>query len=282
MIEKKIDLYADEFNSIDLNSSELICELNNQYAILLVSDKPHSKIFAYEYFELNTANDVWKNIFTDMKLLSRILMNHYNTSRIFYNPLETLVVPALYANEDNAKIYLNTFYNSLHSNTVATDKLSVFDDVSVIYAMEEDAKQEVVSTWSPTAVHHSYSMALQHIAQTQQETSQPYLHLFFYHQLFVPVLTIGSQLKFIKSVNYSSVNDVLYFALNVAKQYNTNMQQLQVKVLGFINADSQEFKTLQKYFANIVVEKSPVTTAFNNLVDEFSKQYFIPFFYLSA
>jgi hypothetical protein len=186
-------------------------------------------------------------------------------------------------------MYLNTFYSSLKNNVIEIDKLPVFDNIppsggggAVIYSVEEDIKQEVQSNLNPTAVHHSYSKLLQNILQEQHKISHSYLHLFFYNQMFVLLLTDGSQLKFIKSVNYHSADDMLYFALNTAKQYSVNIEQLQLKVSGFINSDSKEFIVLQKYFAHIVMEELPATKPVNNFFEGFPKQYFTPFFYLQA
>lgn len=282
MIEKKIDIYSEDFIQIDLNNTELVCELNNTYAILVASNTPDKKIVAYEYFEFDALNDTWMDVFNEIKLLSKILTNTYSASRLFYNFSEVLVVPALYDTEDNAKIYLNTFYNSLKSNVIESNKLSAFDNVSVIYSVDEELKQLVQNSFNPDSAYHSYSKLLQNIFQTQYGTSQQEMHLFFYNQMFVLVLTDGSQLKFIKSVNYHTADDVLYFILNVAKQYGANTEQLQLKVSGFINSDSQEFIILQKCFAHIVVEERPAAKSLNGLFKEFPKQYFTPFFYLLA
>lgn len=282
MIEKKIDIYSENFIQVDLNNTELICELNNSYAILVASDIAGKEILAYEYFEFDALNDAWMNVFNEIKLLSKILTNTYSNSRLFYNFPEVLVVPALYDTEDNAKIYLDTFYNSLKKNVIDSDKLSAFDNVSVIYSVDEEIKQLVQNSFNPQVVYHSYSKLLQNIFQAQYGASQQEMYLFFYNQMFVLVLADGLQLRFIKSVNYCTADDVLYFVLNVAKQYGINTEQLQLKVSGFINSDSQEFLILQKCFTYIVVEERPATKLLTGHFKGFPKQYFTPFFYLLA
>lgn len=281
MIEKKIDIYAEEFIRIDLNSVELICEAGDNYAILAVSDISGKKIIACEYFEFDTLNNNWNNIFNEIKVSSKILTNDYNSCRLFYNFPEVLVVPALYDNAENAKIYLNTFYGTLKNSTVEIDRLQAFDNVSVVYSVEEEHKLVVQNNLKPSSVHHSYSKLLQNISQVQN-SNEKCLHLFFYNQMMVAVLINNSQLQFIKSVKYLSFDDVLYFILNIAKQYGVSTEQLQLKVSGFINPDSDEFMVLQKYFLHIVLEEPHETIFFSEIFKGFPKQYFTPFFYLLA
>ena len=282
MIEKKIEVYAESFAQHNLSNVELIVEVNNDYLVLALSKIDDKKIIAYEYFEFNAEGENWNTIFSEAKAQSKIFLSDYATCRLFYNVPEMLVVPALYDDEENAKTYLNTFYGNLKTNAVEINKLQAFNNVSIVYSVDEQLKQIIDDSFKPASVQHTCSKLLQKIYRTEQNENRKNLHLFFYNKMFVVVLVKNTQLQFIKPVNYTLPNDMLYFILNVIKQYGVNIDDVQLKVAGFINIDSAELAALQNYFAHVIIQKPTEANSAEHFFNNFPEHYFTPFFYLQA
>jgi hypothetical protein len=101
-------------------------------------------------------------------------------------------------------------------------------------------QENVRSSFPNVKLHTQYACLLRSL---MSDAGNDRVYLFFYPNYFSLIVLRGGRLEFLKTKSYIAADDVLYFVLNVFRQYNIS-NDTEILTGGFIDEQSKLYQTL--------------------------------------
>ena len=222
--------------------------------------------FTYDYakkYSLSSKEDIATEITEIINNDAIIKADFSSQSVAFVNFPSTLVPNTLYKKED-AKTLLA--FNTEVKGEILIDNI-LSQKAHLIYAVPESIVS-IVSNFFPKAKHKAQeSILIQQYSQLNTDTEKAYLYLN--EQKVGITIFKGNKLIFNNTFDYTSKEDLLYYALFSFEQLKISPNSIDVTVFGTIENEDEHFNLLYDYISNIKLGKRPhqftFPTEFNTL-----------------
>ncbi len=231
----------------------LITEVGDTDISFLIFSKTPFKIegFFSMNFEKNTLPDNYvdevKKYIHETACLQDI---NLTSSKIFYNFLNSTLIPEQYFIEDEKEQILDQLFGQ---------------DKTRIYFQESCQQQAVKNIYSVPSVIHNSFLALYPSGEFTHSTSyqinnnkDSVLHCIIYNSSIKIIFFKEGQLQIVQYFNYTLPADVCYHILNVAERFETPASLLTLSLSGMVDIDSTLYQDLYKYFLHIKFAETTV------------------------
>jgi len=258
-----ICIQSDNFNIALANSYHLSIQLGiSHFSYCLLN----TTTFTYDYakkYSLSSKEDIATEITEIINNDAIIKADFSSQSVAFVNFPSTLVPNTLYKKED-AKTLLA--FNTEVKGEILIDNI-LSQKAHLIYAVPESIVS-IVSNFFPKAKHKAQeSILIQQYSQLNTDTEKAYLYLN--EQKVGITIFKGNKLIFNNTFDYTSKEDLLYYALFSFEQLKISPNSIDVTVFGTIENEDEHFNLLYDYIRNIKLGKRPhqftFPTEFNTL-----------------
>jgi len=258
-----ICIQSDNFNIALANSYHLSIQLGiSHFSYCLLN----TTTFTYDYakkYSLSSKEDIATEITEIINNDAIIKADFSSQSVAFINFPSTLVPNTLYKKED-AKTLLA--FNTEVKGEILIDNI-LSQKAHLIYAVPESIVS-IVSNFFPKAKHKAQeSILIQQYSQLNTDTEKAYLYLN--EQKVGITIFKGNKLIFNNTFDYTSKEDLLYYALFSFEQLKISPNSIDVTVFGTIENEDEHFNLLYDYIRNIKLGKRPhqftFPTEFNTL-----------------
>ena len=258
-----ICIQSDNFNIALANSYHLSIQLGiSHFSYCLLN----TTTFTYDYakkYSLSSKEDIATEITEIINNDAIIKADFSSQSVAFVNLPSTLVPNTLYKKED-AKTLLA--FNTEVKGEILIDNI-LSQKAHLIYAVPESIVS-IVSNFFPKAKHKAQeSILIQQYSQLNTDTEKAYLYLN--EQKVGITIFKGNKLIFNNTFDYTSKEDLLYYALFSFEQLKISPNSIDVTVFGTIENEDEHFNLLYDYIRNIKLGKRPhqftFPTEFNTL-----------------
>jgi len=258
-----ICIQSDNFNIALANSYHLSIQLGiSHFSYCLLN----TTTFTYDYakkYSLSSKEDIATEITEIINNDAIIKADFSSQSVAFINFPSTLVPNTLYKKED-AKTLLA--FNTEVKGEILIDNI-LSQKAHLIYAVPESIVS-IVSNFFPKAKHKAQeSILIQQYSQLNTDTEKAYLYLN--EQKVGITIFKGNKLIFNNTFDYTSKEDLLYYALFSFEQLKISPNSIDVTVFGTIENEDEHFNLLYDYISNIKLGKRPhqftFPTEFNTL-----------------
>jgi hypothetical protein len=265
MLQKTYSIYSD-----DLNDVQLFVEIGKNHIACWCKKKGDNKLQAFEFFQCDdsTAED-FEELIDNAKLYSRLLTMPAAGVNFFWNTNEVLCVPK---EKDNTAFLQQNFEllsGSLPGSTIASKPT---EHCLVAWRIENKKQKTVTQCFPGAAFMHQYIALLPSLQQAHESA----VYLFFYPRYFTLCAFKSNKLNYINTIKYTTTEDVLYFVLNVCKQYEIE-NNVAVYCGGFIDEKSKLYDMLYQYLAGFQLLKADETQLTTDEFKEYSLHYFTPY-----
>lgn len=197
----------------------------------------------------------------------------FTSVTVFYNFSESLLVPGTYYNEANNNDQLNTFFNlasdSIQLNDVTDVQTSIgnADKIYNIYSVPQQIRDVFKNKFPEAKEHHSSGMQIHSIGDAR-------LQCMIFHNTIKIILILRDQLQVIQQFNYKGPEDIVYHLLNTCRLYGADPNEIRLVLSGMIDARSNLYNELYKYFMNIEFETIPDEVFLSTAIREFPSHFF--------
>lgn len=281
MVQKQISIYGELETQSPFNSDQLVLELSNTHIALMVKFSGKKYVGAFELFEFDSNIMGWYEIFHQIRTVSIILDRSYNDTRLFFNLSEAVVMPSQAFNTNAADAYLTAIHGDSTNHIIKYDNI-VSDAVLInVYRVKKSLNDIVNSNLMMVTPRHTYSKLLENVLNNNIVFQGAFLKLQFYNNLMNVVLLKEGRLHLIQSFNFQTPDDVLYYLLNIAEQFQISTTDTPVQISGLIDLKSPYFDYIEKVFKQISFETLKVDNVFRNYSGEYPPHYFTPFLNLT-
>lgn len=229
-------------------------------------------ILTYNFNERITAGEVADNLERTITK-EPLFREQFLSVLIAYNFKESLLVPGVYYNEANNHRLIDTVFGTGTESILKADKLKVDTaiaqtaDIYNIYRIP-GAVQAVMAAHFPQAeTIHSTSLQLAHKGDVV-------ICCIVFHNTIKVILFNRNQLQVVQQFGYKTPEDVVYHLLNTCGQYDVPAAEVSLLLSGMIDAASNLYQELYKYFLNIGFDNVPDAVFLSAGIKAFPAHFF--------
>ena len=277
MVVKRISIYSELEAQSPFSNDQLVLEVSNTYIVLMVKLAGKQQVDSFELFEFNKNNTDWYDIFYQVRTLSKILVKSYTDTRVYYNIVEALVMPANKFSTTAADVYLEAVHGNNMNAVIKYDHVNSKESLITVYRIQKPLFDMVNSNLMMVNARHTYSKLLEDIFTEDSVLEGEFLELRFYYGYFVGIVIKSGKLQLIQSYSFQTADDILYYLLSIAKQFQLSTIETQVKVSGIIDSKSTEMDYIVKVFNIISLNTEMPDLDFKKNSSGYPLHYFTPF-----
>ena len=174
---------------------------------------------------------------------------------IHQNELSTLVPQVLYEEAHNAD-YLKFNSKILRTDFITHDTLESLDIVNV-YIPYVNINNYIFDTFGEFTYKHASSILIETLLSKNLSDSD-YMFLNIDGEILEVLVSNQKSVKLFNRFEFAATDDFLYYTLFVVEQLQLDRETLQVKILGNIQEDDDNFKAIYKYIRHVsIMETNP-------------------------
>jgi len=258
-----ISIQSDNFNIALANSYHLSIQLGlSHFSYCLLN----TTTFTYDYakkYSLSSAENIATEI-TEIINNDAVIKADFSSQSVAFVNFPSTLVPSTIYKEEEAKTLL-AFNSEVNGKILIDDILS--QKAHLIYAVPESIVS-IVSNFFPKAKQKAQeSILIQQYNQLNTDTEKAYLYLN--EQKASITIFKGNKLIFNNTFDYTTKEDLLYYALFSFEQLKLSPESIDVTVFGTIEKEDEYFNLLYDYIRNIKLGKRPhqftFPAAFNSI-----------------
>jgi Protein of unknown function (DUF3822) len=189
---------------------------------------------------------------------------------------ESVLVPDEYFDSNSAAAMLNLVYGDAAHATMQNE-IVLTQNMRAVYRVPV-AVRDVFNKWMPFAIQgHQNSMLVNF-----DGNSKDLLYASFYTNAITVLLRKNGQLQVIQNFEFSTPEDAAYYLLQVCQAFDADATQTILTVSGMIDADSNLYNELYKYFVNIRFAQLPQKFNYTAGISNYPEHYFSHLFFMAS
>lgn len=265
MLQKTFSIYSE-----DLNDVQLFIETGKNHIACWCKKAGDDQLRAFEFFQCDAYTaESFEVLIENTKLYSRLLTMPAANTFFIWNTNDVLCLPK----ERTEHAFLKQNFNLL---TGFSDDATIYSKPSgycLVAWQVKDLQQEIAAKCFPNAVFiHQYNA----LFPSLQVAEASIVYLFLYPQYFTLAAFKQNKLQLAQTKKYHKPEDVLYFILNVCKQYEIE-KNTAVCCGGFIDEKSNLYDVLFQYLEEFQLMKTEETRFATGEFSQYAKHYFMPY-----
>ena len=219
--------------TLDINSTEhyeLAVQISASNVAFCILDSIRNKYVLLRTFDAEDDNLSASKI-DEIMQKDNFLNRTYKKATVICATEKSTIIPVqLY---DPAKKDEYFYHNHLHENNavVLSNKIPEPDAYTVFEISKSDHDSITNQIPNATFVHHLKPL-LNHVYRAGKSSKDDYIHLHIEKDFFNLIIQNSNKLKFCNSFTYRSINDVLYYVMNILKDSEIN-QETTIRLSGF-------------------------------------------------
>jgi Protein of unknown function (DUF3822) len=216
----------------------------------------------------------WEEVINEYAFLNKF----YSAVTVVYRCNEAVLFPGSNYHPAGNPTVLNTLYGE-ENGAVIKDNFVAAEGINIVYRIAPAIYNTIQRSFINASCKHYYSMELQALGKTGYENLVQVN--FFGNQFSVAVIKDGV-LQLMQAYNYSKPEDVLFYLLTIAKEFNCNREEIILLIGGMVEEKSAMVTDIKKYFLNIQLASKPETVDCTAAFKEFPLHYFNPAFTIAS
>jgi Protein of unknown function (DUF3822) len=240
----------------DVSASHLLIELSNCEVSLLIFSKMPFALQGFYVYELE------KNIHPvdyakELKLLiadEGIFHQSFATVQVCYNFTSSTLVPKAFFVEAEKENMLELMFGK-DASTYCFYEDVLDSDMKIVYRVSSKIYESVNEVFPKNKFAHASSMQLQ-----ANKFNDDILECMVYHNSIKLILCKDGQLQIVQFFDYEIPTDVSYHLLNVCERFGVSASTVKLILSGMIDAKSNLYDDIHKYFLNVHFATLPVDT----------------------
>ena len=268
MVQKTYSIYSD-----NIDNGQFFIEAGKNHLAFWCRERDENKITAFEFFQCdNYTGSSFDKILDAARLHSRLLATTVEPPHFIMNTDEALGVPANLSGNDEHFISQN--FELLFGPCATANFLSENVEQYLFASRIDIALQERVRSCFPNVKFHTQYACL--LRSLISNTGDDKVYLFFYPNYFSLIAMKDGRLEFLKTKSYIAADDVLYFVLNVFRQYKIS-NSTEILTGGFIDEQSKLYQTLYQYLEGLRPAAVDEAVFATGEFKDYSLHYFLPY-----
>jgi len=219
--------------------------------------------FAMHLTESNIAGEI-----NSILSAEDLLQQHFKKIFVTWCFEENILVPNEYFNSSDAAAMIELVYGDASQATVQNEMV-LARDLHTVYRIPAAVKN-IFNHWFPFCIQSHQSSLLINFDRGNKNLC----YCNFYPNTLTVLLRINGQLQLIQNFDFGTPEDAVYHLLNVCRNFAADPTQTALTVSGMIDADSNLYNELYKYFLDIQFAGLPDNFNYAGEISHYPKHYF--------
>ena len=193
---------------------------------------------------------------------------------IYVNNKELTLVPQTLHIAENAENILNLIFGEDVASTTQNENLPN-TEIQMLYRTPNEVNAVVGEFYPGIKLQHSigkqFKMPLSSAPQIFCLVGYSYAKIFVFDK---------QEFLLQRYFHYATADDMAYQLLNTCTQLNLDLTEVEFKLSGFIEANSNLYAALHKYFLNIEFENVAEAVQINTAAEAYPQHMFFPLYQL--
>ncbi len=189
---------------------------------------------------------------------------------------ENILVPHGYFDAANASEMLQLVYGDIMPGTVQNELVTTHN-LHTVYKIPAAVKN-VLNNWVPFCIQSHESSLLINFDKGNKDL----LYCNFYPEYLTVMFRKNGQLQVIKNFEFITPDDAIYHLLHVCQGFETDATQTVLTVSGMVDANSNLYNELNKYFFKIDFVMLPENFTYTEEIKNSPAHYFSHLFATAA
>ena len=280
MVRQIIDIHSDVAIHSPFNTDQLIVEVSESSLTLIVKIGNTTKVDALEVYDFDSKNDDWFDVFYLARTESDILSRGFNSTKVFFNLPESILVPDSLFDLNHINDYVETIHGSTENNITKSEKVGISPDINVVYRISKSLFDMIHSNFMMVDTEHIYTRLIKNTLASPYAAGT-FLKVQFYHHHMVAVLVQYGKLQIIQSFAINTSDDAVYHLINLSEQFGISISQTDVELSGIIDPKTNPYLHINKLFAKVFFEAPDTQNCFTGEQSEYPAHYFLPYMKLA-
>lgn len=207
-----------------------------------------------------------------------LLQHAYAVVDVFYNNTQGLLVPRKYYHPDQANHLLELLRGDVHAGLSMEDSIPEMDAVQ-LYAVQPELHEALVKKYPTASFSHFSTGWLRKRFRRVQQPNQ--MEVVLYPAHIIVALWVDGRLLIHQCYEYDTPEDVAWWLLNVASQWDLLPAELPVVVSGLVETSSPMYAEIHKYFLHVELDERPDAFRYDFSFDNYPQHFFSPIFSLA-
>jgi hypothetical protein len=270
MLQKTYSIYSEE-----LSNQQLFIEAGKNHLACWCKKAGDKKLNAFELFQCDAYTGAsFENMLSAARLHSRLLTMKVAETKFILNTDETICIP--FNSDHNGNDFLKQNFELLFGASADASIFSEEYNGYLIAARIEKGLQDSLRSSFPGAKFHLQYNCLLPALNANGNGNTEIVYLFFYPYYFSLIVFKQGKLQLLQTRTYNNAEDVLYFVLNIFKQYNID-NKTEIVTGGFINEESKLYQTLYQYAEGLKLAQVDEELFATGGFKDYSSHYFLPY-----
>lgn len=190
--------------------------------------------------------------------LQEIYKNHRELNDTFsriivcYDHPQSVLVPQVYYNQDEAPVLLRTVYGTLQRDLLMTEYVEDWQ-IQNVYSAPRETTDWITRNFAGSERWHNYTVGLKNIGFIDPHGL---LAIDVRPDNFSLLITKANKLLLAQTYSYSTPADVLYYLLNACRQFSFTQETVRLELSGLITQESALYRELYNYFLQLKFRES--------------------------
>jgi Protein of unknown function (DUF3822) len=193
---------------------------------------------------------------------------------LVYSTPESIMVPEALYNIGHTKTMLDVVYGNLQKGAILSEKVQGWHMYNV-YRVPPHFQTALQVQYPQAKCWHHHSLLLQQWDKADAERTDK-IAVTFNHNSMQVVVFKNKQLQLVQQYAYSHAEDVAYYLLQCFHTHQLSPAENKLMVDGLIEADSNMYRELDKYFANIHLQQTVADIHLPLPALQYPQHYFSP------
>ena len=219
----------------------LSIRLGEKHCCFSITDYNSNQLKSLAYYTDDRVTDLF---------LNKLLEAHEELNSRFYKILicydyftSNLVAFNNYKHED-AGILLQTMFGLTKTSSVISEPIAEWQLYNV-YAVPEDVKLWMHQKFPSAKYWHQHTL---NIKNSKTEGTAGIFLVDIRNEDFTLLAAANNEIILAQTFQYTTPVDVLFYLLNVCRQFNLSQEQVKIKLSGLVDRQSALFSDLLQYF----------------------------------
>ena len=234
-----------------------------------------NEFVALEYYQFKVDK---QDELRQLLLTHNLLQQQYGAVQVFYNNANGLLIPDRYYQEDHTSQWLELVNGDLHEELPLQDNIAEME-VKHVYSVSPGLHEELVRKYPMASFSHFNTGWLKKKFKHQQKATL--MEVVLYPSHIIVSLWKQDQLHIIQCYEYDTPEDVAWWLLNIAYQWEMSPSELPVVVSGLVEIQSPMYSEIKKYFLEVELDTRPSVFQYDFSFDNYPQHFFSPIFSLA-
>ena len=259
------------------SQASLLIELSTQgISYVAINENNTCIALSVYHFETVVSYDQLANHLKTIVASQPILQQPFKKINFVYAFTESVLVPDEFMNVQVNKEMMELVYGDISDIITRTDFISK-ENLHNVYRVPKQIDSVIAHLFTHAHHCHLYSLLPNAIKATGNQ-----LYCIFNAKNITVQLIKDGKLQVIQNFVYKVPEDAAYHLLNVCERFDVAVNATEVYLNGMINADSNLYKELYKYFLHLSFVALPDNFTYNEEIKKHPPHYFSNLFQLAA